>query len=451
MSNTPTQVNEHYLDRVVAIADTSGVEATEDIMAGNGMKLVAKGARIDGRMKERLMAYQLIKPLESMLRVVDSVAASDLDSLAEHLLETQPLLAALCGRIAGKAVVSQLRHIKLSQPVEALLSVYRKESPTRLSHAVGVALMAGAMGQELPAAQGVGLQTMILAGLLHDVGELYIDPAILKPTGRLTADQMKHIATHPLVAGHLLRDMAGAGPAVADIVLHHHERRDGFGYPFGYTAERLPAGGQVLAAAELMMGLIESGRAPSERAAVAVKLIPGEFDRPVLDRIVRASRSAPSAEEVRQAAAPSVPAPELAARVVGLHATLTGLNQMSGQAVEHASKGSPALKALAQHAADRCVRIYRAFSSTGLDVHGPAELLAVVEGMEPHLRFEVDVVVRELEWRLREVKREVRRRAERLSAADQALVARIIDGAKAQAREAIRSGEAIQRGEIAAA
>lgn len=433
MSGT-SAVNEHYLDRVVAIADATGVEATEDIVAGNGLKLVAKGARIDSRVRDRLLAHKLSKPLESMLRVVDGVDAAKLDAVAEELLDTRPLLAAVCGR-AGKAVVSALRHLSFSTPVESLLGVYQKDSATRLPHAVAVALMAGAMSQELPGG-AAGLTTTILAGLLHDVGELYIDPAILKPTRRLTSEEMKHIQTHPLVAGHLLRDMPGAGASVAELVAHHHERRDGFGYPFGLTAAKLSLGAQALGVAELMMALIESGKAPAERAAVAMKLIPGEFDQPLLDRIVRASRVAPTGDVAALAGPASANPDELAHRVVVLHETLRGLDSQSSEFQQRVSRSSPALQALAEHALERCGRISRAFSSTGLDVPEDDSMAAVIADMDAAVRFEVDVVLRELEWRLREVKREVRRRAERLPPAEMALVAALVDEAKATARNA---------------
>ena len=69
------QVNHHYLDRVVALSEDSGVEASEDIIAGNGMKLLAKGAKIDARARDRLLEYKLSKPLESMMRVVEGVGS----------------------------------------------------------------------------------------------------------------------------------------------------------------------------------------------------------------------------------------------------------------------------------------------------------------------------------------------------------------------------------------
>jgi hypothetical protein len=435
MSGT-TAVNEHYLDRIVAVADRSGVEATEDIVAGNGMKLVAKGGRIDARVRDRLLAHKLLKPLASMLRVVDAAGAMRLDMVAEQVLDTSPLVAAVGGRGPAKAVVAALRHLHLSTPVESLLAVYREDSSTRLPHAVAVTLLAGSMIHDLTATAGPGLQTMLVAGLLHDVGELYIDPAILKPSRRLTGNEMKHIATHPLVAAHLLRDLPGAGATVADLVLHHHERRDGFGYPGGLTAERLSLAAQILGVAEILAGLAEAGPACAERAAVAMKLIPGEFQRALLDRVVLAARGLATGAADGAGARTTAEDP-LVARVAGLQATLQAMDAVSGRVAARAARSGPELRALAAHAVERCGRIARAFSSTGLDVHASAALARALGEMDGAARHEAEIVVRELEWRLREVKREVRRRAERLAEPEHQLVLAMVDEAKACVRQAL--------------
>jgi hypothetical protein len=61
-----SDVNPHYLDHVVKLSETSDIEASEDIVSGTGMKLLAKGAKIDARARERLLEFRLTKPLENM-------------------------------------------------------------------------------------------------------------------------------------------------------------------------------------------------------------------------------------------------------------------------------------------------------------------------------------------------------------------------------------------------
>jgi hypothetical protein len=428
-------VNEHYLNRVVAAAETAGVEATEDIVTGNGIKLVAKGARIDAKVKDRLLQYKLRKPLESSLRVIDGTSIRPLDRIAEKLIEQHAFLAGICGAAAARLIATALRGLQLSTPLESLLSVYAMQGDAKLDHAVGVSLLAAAMGHDLPHGGSNGVHALMVAGLLHDVGELYIDPAILAAPTRLSSEQWKHVATHPIVAAHLLRDLPGAGSQVADAVLYHHERLDGFGYPQGVSGARLPVSGQVVAMAEMLIGLIESGNAPGERASVAVKLIPGEFHRHLLDRVVSAAKAA-ALGAIEGQALTAAQADELARKAAGLGASLQQMRQMRPDIEAQIASGSAALKDLMAHVLERCQRIRLAYSSTGLDTHESEALRDHLVQMGPRVHFEIGLVLREIEWRLREVAREVRVRAGRLPPGEAALVRQFIERSKAVARQA---------------
>jgi len=58
-------VNPHYLDNVVATARSHELAASEDIVSGNGVKLIAKGTRIDAAVRDRLLEHKLRRPLEN--------------------------------------------------------------------------------------------------------------------------------------------------------------------------------------------------------------------------------------------------------------------------------------------------------------------------------------------------------------------------------------------------
>ncbi len=425
-------VNEHYLNRVVAVAETAGVEAAEDILTGNGIMLVAKGARIDARSKDRLLQHKLLKPLESSVRVVGGVASRPIDKVAEALLEKHALLAGICGRATARLVAAALRELRLTMPMESLLSVYAAQAPHKLEHAVGVSLLGAAMYQDIPGGGDKGMHTLMVAGLMHDIGELYIDPAILQAGGRLTAEQWKHIAAHPIVAARVLREMPGGGHGVAEAVQYHHERLDGFGYPHGLRGTQLPLPGQVLALAEVLMGLIESGRSPGERAAIAVRLVPGEFHRLLLDKVCSAAKNAAASEAAEEALAPPPSIAGLADKVIRISAGLQRLRRMREDAGAQVSGRSPALKDLLTHVFERCQRIHLAFTSTGLDSQASDELYECLAAMEPRLHSEMAIVLREIEWRLREVERETLQRAARLTSSEATLVAQLISQSKAR-------------------
>jgi hypothetical protein len=93
---TADAVNQHYLDHVVAASESVQVEASEDIVTGSGVKLLAKGARIGAGERERLLQHKLRKPLEDCVEVVDGVTPAKLAAVAAQLLDEQALLAVMC-------------------------------------------------------------------------------------------------------------------------------------------------------------------------------------------------------------------------------------------------------------------------------------------------------------------------------------------------------------------
>ena len=83
-----------------------------------------------------------------------------------------------------------------------------------------------------------------LAGSLHDLGKLAIPEEILRKAGELTDSERLVLQRHPEI-GHRMLDSLGVDP-VAEIVLHHHERWDGAGYPSGLRGENTPLGARII-------------------------------------------------------------------------------------------------------------------------------------------------------------------------------------------------------------
>jgi putative nucleotidyltransferase with HDIG domain len=87
------------------------------------------------------------------------------------------------------------------------------------------------------------------AGLFHDIGKFIFPDTILVADRKLTDEEWEIVKLHPEQGAKLVRRIEGYGP-VADIVLSHHERIDGTGYPFGLDGEHIPLGSRILAAAD---------------------------------------------------------------------------------------------------------------------------------------------------------------------------------------------------------
>jgi putative nucleotidyltransferase with HDIG domain len=87
--------------------------------------------------------------------------------------------------------------------------------------------------------------------LLHDVGKAVLPGHILRKTGPLTKDERDIVREHPVV-GYRMIEAFGSLRAASEIVLCHHERFDGRGYPAGLAGDQIPLGARIFALADTL-------------------------------------------------------------------------------------------------------------------------------------------------------------------------------------------------------
>ena len=128
------------------------------------------------------------------------------------------------------------------------------------------------------------------AGLFHDIGKFIFPDTILNAARKLTPDEWVTVRLHPEQGARLVRRIEGYGP-VADIVISHHERVDGEGYPYGLSGDAIPLGSRILAAADTydVMTARDSYRSPvsSQAALDELRRVSGsQLDATVVDIFV---------------------------------------------------------------------------------------------------------------------------------------------------------------------
>jgi diguanylate cyclase (GGDEF)-like protein/putative nucleotidyltransferase with HDIG domain len=99
--------------------------------------------------------------------------------------------------------------------------------------------------------KGADLEALRAAALLHDIGKLAIPEHITAKPGRLTPEEFDKIKIHPVIGAKILERAQFPYP-VAPIVMSHHERWDGKGYPQGLSGETIPLAARVLAAVDAL-------------------------------------------------------------------------------------------------------------------------------------------------------------------------------------------------------
>jgi PAS domain S-box-containing protein/putative nucleotidyltransferase with HDIG domain len=136
------------------------------------------------------------------------------------------------------------------QTVRALSSMAEKRDPYTAGHQHRVAKLARAIGQALGLSEDA-LEGLEMAGILHDVGKVYVPAEILAKPARLSHMEMAIMKSHPEVGFDILHEVNFPWP-VARTVLEHHERLDGSGYPGGLKDGEICQEARILSVADVV-------------------------------------------------------------------------------------------------------------------------------------------------------------------------------------------------------
>ena len=142
------------------------------------------------------------------------------------------------------------------------------------------------------------VQAVRTAALLHDIGNMAVPEHILSKPDALTPEEFDRVKIHPRVGAEILKNVPFAAP-VSDLVLSHHERWDGLGYPAGVRGDDIPVGARVLAIADCFSTL-QADRpyrpARTEREAIALlrDYSGSAFDPSLVDLFIARLNAAPA-------------------------------------------------------------------------------------------------------------------------------------------------------------
>jgi HD-GYP domain-containing protein (c-di-GMP phosphodiesterase class II) len=162
----------------------------------------------------------------------------------------------LVGDLGGADLVDA-EEAFLGARVRALMVRLAEKDAYTEGHTRRVALRAVQIGQALELSPG-RLRSLAIGGLLHDIGKLSVPDAILQKPGPLEDDEYDVIKRHPEWGESLLVELGGFSDDVRRLVLDHHERLDGSGYPRGLHADDLDIETRILAVCDVYDALIST-------------------------------------------------------------------------------------------------------------------------------------------------------------------------------------------------
>jgi putative nucleotidyltransferase with HDIG domain len=207
---------------------------------------------------------------------------------------------------AEKKFLREVSEVQL-RTIETLALAIEAKDITTHDHLRRVRIYAVALGKKLGLSKD-DLEALQAAAILHDVGKLAVPEYIISKPGKLAPEEFEKMKVHPVVGAEIVERVEFPYP-VAPIVLAHHEKWDGSGYPFGLKGEEIPLPARILTTVDCFDALTSDRQyrraLPLEKAIEMLKADAGRaFDPKVVEvftncyaELEQAAHSQPSVEK----------------------------------------------------------------------------------------------------------------------------------------------------------
>jgi HD domain/PAS fold len=138
----------------------------------------------------------------------------------------------------------------LDDVVLAAASALERRDPYTAGHQHRVASLVATLGCRL-GMDGNEIKGMTTAAVIHDIGKVSVPAEILARPGRLSAPEFELIKGHPQVGWEIVKDIDFPWP-IANMILQHHEKLDGSGYPAGLVGDAILPGARIITVADVV-------------------------------------------------------------------------------------------------------------------------------------------------------------------------------------------------------
>ncbi len=257
---------------------------------------------------------------EYLLKLATSAKKTEKISLDQEVKQA----AKLCER-SKTAVISMFSDARLGKAVEvgaakelveeisdsvmrnahAIISLARLKTADEYTymHSVAVCALMIALARQLNLPEEA-VRDAGLAGLLHDLGKMGIPDKILNKPGKLTDEEFVTIKSHPEIGAKVLMEGGDVSAMVMDVVLHHHEKMDGTGYPHGLKGEHISLYAKMGAVCDVYDAITsdrpyKKGWSPAESIRKMAEWSKGHFDEMVFQAFVKTVGIYPTGSLVR--------------------------------------------------------------------------------------------------------------------------------------------------------
>lgn len=249
-----------------------GEKLSDQVLTKRGNLLFDKGVTISARELEILKAFMIqTVTIESKDGKAIAEALEDKVQTSEEGAQTAPspflheyeTLAALYRKVMHQSAAgAPIPILDIRTALESLLQqidsynilTFSPNCPDLREYMLHDSIMVALTSYQLAKWHGFPVKDLIpisLGGLLHDIGNTKIDPAILEKKTKLTSKETEEMRKHTVNGYQILKNVAGINEGVKLCALQHHEREDGSGYPLGLKGDQIHPYAKVVAVADI--------------------------------------------------------------------------------------------------------------------------------------------------------------------------------------------------------
>ena len=264
---------------------------------------VDAGVAAHSQNEEELKVESELKKVEQTQQKTEALVSLQIELIAAKKLHTK----------TKEAVVSIFKDIRMGNALKldgavslvnelnqsitrnpsALICLSRLKTADNYTylHSVSVCVLMIALGRQLGMKDDM-LKQAGIAGLLHDVGKVFIPDEVLNKPGKLTEEEFNIVKMHPLKGWEFLKDSNEVNDLVLDVCRHHHERVDGMGYPDKLSGEALTVFARMGAVCDVYDAITSNrcykqGWEPAESIRKMAEWKNGHFDDAIFHAFVK--------------------------------------------------------------------------------------------------------------------------------------------------------------------
>ena len=197
-----------------------------------------------------IVTRSITRPMQELIKATSEIASGNLEHRAS--VDSRDEIGHLANSFNLMTSVLMERTHRLEKLTDdtliTLAAAIDARDPYTHGHSMRVSMYADALAQGFGYGQAE-LNAIRRGCMVHDIGKIGVPDSILRKAGPLDAKEWEEMRQHPLI-GHRLVSSLPWDRIVLDIVLHHHERWDGAGYPAGLAGEAIPRPARMVAIAD---------------------------------------------------------------------------------------------------------------------------------------------------------------------------------------------------------